>query len=50
MKQHRRWWVIAALVVGLAVVMAGPAAAQVKIRFQTWHWNEKPIHGLGLTF
>jgi len=43
MTQRRRWWVIVALVVGLAVVVAGPAAAQVKIRFQTWHWNEKPV-------
>jgi multiple sugar transport system substrate-binding protein len=24
------------------LAMTGPAAAQVKIRFQTWHWNEKP--------
>jgi multiple sugar transport system substrate-binding protein len=23
--------------------LAGPAAAQVKIRFQTWHWGEKPV-------
>jgi ABC-type glycerol-3-phosphate transport system permease component len=29
--------------VGLAVVVAGPAAAQVKVRFQAWHWNEKPV-------
>ena len=43
MTQRRRWLVIAALVVGLAVVVAGPASAQVKVRFQTWHWNEKPV-------
>lgn len=23
-------------------VVAAPAAAQVKVRFQTWHWNENP--------
>ncbi|MGD0267266.1 MAG: sugar ABC transporter substrate-binding protein [Candidatus Methylomirabilota bacterium] len=43
MRQRSRWWVIAVLAIGLAVVLAGPAAAQVKIRFQTWHWNEKPV-------
>jgi len=43
MTQRRRWWVMAALVVGLAAVLAVPAAAQVKVRFQTWHWNEKPV-------
>ena len=33
-----------ALVIGLAIFfLAGPAAAQVKIRFQTWHWGEKPV-------
>ena len=31
------------MVVGLAAVLAVPAAAQVKVRFQTWHWNEKPV-------
>jgi multiple sugar transport system substrate-binding protein len=29
-------------VVTLLVLAAVPAAAQVKIRFQTWHWNETP--------
>ncbi len=39
----RQRWVVGALVCGLALVLlAGPAAAQVKIRFQTWHWGEKP--------
>jgi multiple sugar transport system substrate-binding protein len=40
----RRGWGIAPLVLGLAVLAAaGPASAQVKVRFQTWHWNEKPV-------
>ncbi|HSB70165.1 MAG TPA: sugar ABC transporter substrate-binding protein [Candidatus Methylomirabilis sp.] len=44
MIRSSRWWVVAALIVGIAVLLAaGPAAAQVKIRFQTWHWNEKPV-------
>jgi ABC-type glycerol-3-phosphate transport system substrate-binding protein len=30
------------MAVALLVVAAAPATAQVKIRFQTWHWNEKP--------
>jgi multiple sugar transport system substrate-binding protein len=39
-----RRWVVASLILGIAVFLAaGPAAAQVKIRFQTWHWNEKPV-------
>ena len=43
MRQHNRWILVAVVAVGLAVALAGPAAAQVKIRFQTWHWNEKPV-------
>jgi multiple sugar transport system substrate-binding protein len=31
-----------AVAAGLLGFAAGPATAQVKIRFQTWHWNEKP--------
>jgi multiple sugar transport system substrate-binding protein len=31
------------LLIGLVIVLAVPATAQVKIRFQTWHWNEKPV-------
>src|SRR5512147_2553739 len=43
MRQRSRWWVMA-ICLGIAVFLAaGPAAAQVKIRFQTWHWNEKPV-------
>ncbi len=43
MRQRSRWWVVASLVVGLAILLAaGPVAAQVKVRFQTWHWNETP--------
>ena len=44
MRQCRRSWVTALLIAGIAVfLVAGPAAAQVKIRFQTWHWGEKPV-------
>jgi multiple sugar transport system substrate-binding protein len=43
MARGGRKWLISTLVLGLAVVLACPAAAQVKIRFQTWHWNEKPV-------
>jgi multiple sugar transport system substrate-binding protein len=34
---------IAGIVVALLAVAATPSTAQVKIRFQTWHWNEKPV-------
>ena len=34
---------IAAIAVTFVVFAAIPAGAQVKIRFQTWHWNEKPV-------
>jgi multiple sugar transport system substrate-binding protein len=37
-----RRWMVGALILGLAVALAVPATAQVKIRFQTWHWGEKP--------
>jgi ABC-type glycerol-3-phosphate transport system substrate-binding protein len=30
------------IAIGLVVLVASPAGAQVKIRFQTWHWNETP--------
>ncbi len=43
MRQRSRWCVVAVLAVVLAIALAGPAAAQVKVRFQTWHWNEKPV-------
>ncbi len=42
MRRHSWWCAVAVLAIGLAVSLAGPAAAQVKIRFQTWHWGEKP--------
>ena len=43
MRQSNRWWVVASLIVGIAVLLTtSPAAAQVKIRFQTWHWGETP--------
>jgi len=41
---QRKWcrWLMLLLVIGLAAGLAAPASAQVKIRFQTWHWGEKP--------
>jgi multiple sugar transport system substrate-binding protein len=45
MKRHPRWvaWRAGALVfAALGILAAGPAAAQVKVRFQTWHWGETP--------
>lgn len=39
----KRGYVVTALVLAAVVMLATvPAAAQVKIRFQTWHWNETP--------
>src|SRR5512138_2844627 len=44
MARSGRWSWIAPVILGLAVVLAaGPAFAQAKVRFQTWHWNEKPV-------
>jgi len=43
MRRKTTLWVNLAIV-GIAVLLAaGPAAAQVKVRFQTWHWGEKPV-------
>ena len=44
MARRSRRWIVGALILGFAVVIASPAAAgeNVKIRFQTWHWGEKP--------
>jgi len=40
---HRwRFVAIAGIAAVVLAVAAAPATAQVKIRFQTWHWNEKP--------
>jgi len=38
------WWsvMMVGIAIGLAVLVATPASAQVKIRFQTWHWGETP--------
>lgn len=38
------WWsvMMVGIAIGLVVLVASPAGAQVKIRFQTWHWNETP--------
>ena len=38
------WWsvMMVGIAIGLVVLMASPAGAQVKIRFQTWHWGETP--------
>jgi multiple sugar transport system substrate-binding protein len=45
MARGSRRWIVGALILGLAVALAGPATAgeKVKIRFQTWHWGEKPV-------
>ncbi len=43
MKRSKRWLIVVPLVLALfLVVSACPASAQVKIRFQTWHWGETP--------
>jgi multiple sugar transport system substrate-binding protein len=34
---------IVAIAVAFLTMVAAPAGAQVKIRFQTWHWGEKPV-------
>jgi ABC-type glycerol-3-phosphate transport system substrate-binding protein len=43
MARGNRRWIVGALILGFAMALAAPAAAQVKVRFQTWHWNEKPV-------
>lgn len=45
MRRKTRLWmhlVIVATAVTFLALVTVPAGAQVKIRFQTWHWNEKP--------
>ena len=44
MEQRGPGWIrVATFSIGfLVLLVALPAAAQVKIRFQTWHWNETP--------
>ncbi len=43
MRQRIRWWMVVSLIVGIAVLLTtSPVAAQVKIRFQTWQWNQQP--------
>ncbi len=43
MKRNRRWLSLVLMLLTLfLVVSACPAAAQVKIRFQSWHWGETP--------
>ena len=45
MAPNTRRWILGTLIIGFAVVfLASPAAAgeKIKIRFQTWHWGEKP--------
>ena len=38
------WWsvMMAGIAIGLVVLVVSPAGAQVKIRFQSWQWLEKP--------
>lgn len=45
MRRNTNGWrplVMLGLILGLLALAPGPAGAQVKIRLQTWHWNEKP--------
>jgi multiple sugar transport system substrate-binding protein len=42
MRGTRRFVAMAGIAVALLALAAPPATAQVKIRFQTWHWNEQP--------
>ena len=45
MRHKRTLWTglaIAAISVTFLAFTVAPAGAQVKIRFQTWHWGEKP--------
>lgn len=43
MKRRICSWTVTALILGVVVLFGtGPAAAQDKIRFQTWHWGESP--------
>lgn len=46
MRHKRTLWMclaIAAIAVTFLAFAVAPASAQVKIRFQTWHWGEKPV-------
>ena len=43
MTRSRRGVIVGALILGLVAALVGSAAAQTKVRFQTWHWNEKPV-------
>jgi multiple sugar transport system substrate-binding protein len=46
MRHKRTLWTeltIVAIAVTFLAFVAAPAGAQVKIRFQTWHWGEKPV-------
>ncbi len=46
MRHKRTLWTglaIAAIAVTFLAFAVAPASAQVKIRFQTWHWGEKPV-------
>ena len=37
-----RWGRALLVPLSAVVLSAVPATAQVKVRFQTWHWNENP--------
>ena len=46
MRRNLQLWrclAMAGIAVSLLALVATPAMAQVKIRFQTWHWGEKQI-------
>ena len=44
MARSSRRWIVGALILGFVAAIASPAAAgeNIKVRFQTWHWGEKP--------
>jgi len=45
MRRNTNGWLpltVLGLILGLLALAPGPAGAQVKIRFQSWHWGETP--------
>ena len=45
MRRNANGWLplaVLGLILGLLALAPGPAGAQVKIRFQSWHWGETP--------
>jgi len=44
-RKTKQWFKLAIVTIAVTtlVLVAFPAGAQVKIRFQTWHWGEMPV-------